>query len=155
MNALIYKQQSQQKGEVPLLQSQLKKTSERLLQEENDRKADTERAAAAIAKTDHAFDEFRQLFNDRLEQLERGVTSVTANSQSSRVTIKTPSGEETSRPMSSTKNSALLLAEQAAVPKGGRYHTGQWRKHRLLEYWSCCQTPSTGDKAALGCQIKQ
>ena len=48
-----------------------------------------------------------------------------------------------------------LVAEQAQVAKGGRFHPGQWRKHRLLEYWSCCQTPSTGDKAANGCQIKQ
>jgi hypothetical protein len=32
-----------------------------------------------------------------------------------------------------------LVAEQANVPKGGRFHPGQWRKHRLLEYWSCCQ----------------
>jgi CCR4-NOT transcriptional regulation complex NOT5 subunit len=32
------------------------------------------------------------------------------------------------------------------------HHPGQWRKHRNTEYWTCCQTPSTGSKNAKGCQ---
>lgn len=35
------------------------------------------------------------------------------------------------------------------------FHPGQWRKHRLLEYWSCCQTPVTGNKDAVGCQKRE
>jgi hypothetical protein len=35
------------------------------------------------------------------------------------------------------------------------FHPGQWRKHRLLEYWSCCQTPVTGSKDAVGCQKRE
>ena len=34
-------------------------------------------------------------------------------------------------------------------------HTGQWRKHKLLEYWSCCQTPATGNKDAIGCSLRE
>jgi hypothetical protein len=41
----------------------------------------------------------------------------------------------------------------AAIAAGSSwFHPGQWRKHRLLEYWSCCQRPAQGDKEARGCQ---
>ena len=53
---------------------------------------------------------------------------------------------------------ASLAMEMVAQGKSGanteRYHPGQWRVYRRLEYWTCCQTPSTGNAEASGCQSR-
>lgn len=62
-----------------------------------------------------------------------------------------------SAPSSSILASTLAASSSAAAiaEEANWFHPGQCRKHRNMEYWTCCQTPSAGNKDARGCQPRQ
>jgi exonuclease VII small subunit len=132
-------------------------------------RADVQSLSAQLKTLSTASGELDQRFSEGIHRLESGLSQLQQSTSHFR-TFAEPILNRMETPLSSRILPALdkslsldvkppstpTSAYQQPLYAGQTFvHPGQWRKHKLLEYWSCCQTPATGNKDAIGCSLRE
>jgi hypothetical protein len=90
-----------------------------------------------------------------VEAVENRPVQGTASTMRSAVPLQKTAPSAVATAIANASIALAMVAEASSGPDMERYHPGQWRIYRRLEYWTCCQTPSTGDQNAIGCQSRK
>jgi hypothetical protein len=128
----LQKHATEVKNEIlPVIRHEMKQTNEMLLQEEEERRADVARTTASLRRAELDLQALKARCEPFLQKLDL---------------------EQRSAAMRVAEMEAAEQKRAEDAVRAQFTHPGQLKKHVNKVYWSCCQTPATGNKDAFGCQ---